>query len=132
MQGTDAPVRTIVLEYIKRQYHAEPEYLWARYPDYAVFRHKENCKWFAVIMDVPKRKIGLLGEDIVWILNVKVADKLFHDTLARQDGFLPGYHMNKAAWISILLDGTVPAETVFQLIDDSFDATGKTKGSVKG
>jgi predicted DNA-binding protein (MmcQ/YjbR family) len=33
----------------------------------------------------------------------------------------PGYHLNKRHWITITLDGTVPDETVFELLEDSYD-----------
>lgn len=123
MQRTDDSIRTGVIEYIKKQYNSEPEYLWERYPNYAVFRHKENRKWFAVVMDVQRSKLGLVGEGREWIVNVKIADQIFHDSLVCQDGFLPGYHMNKAAWVSVLLDGTVAMEMVCGLIEESFEAT---------
>ena len=35
------------------------------------------------------------------------------------------YHMNKEHWISILLDGTVPIEKIYDLIDVSYDLKGK-------
>ena len=44
-------LRNEVFSYIKKKYDAEPEYLWHRYPGYAVFRHADNDKWFCIIMD---------------------------------------------------------------------------------
>ena len=35
----------------------------------------------------------------------------------------PAYHMNKANWITVTLDGSVPDETIKMLLDMSFDAT---------
>ena len=35
---------------------------WLQYPNYEVFRHSSNQKWLAVIMDLPKSKLGQLGE----------------------------------------------------------------------
>ena len=34
---------------------------------------------------------------------------------------LPGYHMNKKFWNTILLDGSVPGALVLQLIDHSYE-----------
>jgi predicted DNA-binding protein (MmcQ/YjbR family) len=34
---------------------------------------------------------------------------------------LPGYHMNKMHWNTIILDGTVPDNVIFSMIDDSYD-----------
>jgi predicted DNA-binding protein (MmcQ/YjbR family) len=34
---------------------------------------------------------------------------------------LPGYHMNKAHWNTIVCDGSVPRKTIFGWINDSYD-----------
>ena len=36
-------------------------------------------------------------------------------------GVLPGYHMSKKHWNTIVLDGSVPEDKAFQWIDDSYD-----------
>jgi predicted DNA-binding protein (MmcQ/YjbR family) len=59
-----------VFKYIKDKYKASPEYLWRRYPGYAVFRHEDNSKWFAVVMDVTRDKVGLNGEERIDILDM--------------------------------------------------------------
>ena len=33
---------------------------------------------------------------------------------------LPGYHMNKKHWNTILMDGSIPDQLVYQWIDDSY------------
>lgn len=38
---------------------------------------------------------------------------------------LPGYHMNKKYWITVVLDGSVPEETVCGMIGDSYELCGK-------
>ena len=40
---------------------------------------------------------------------------------------LPGYHMNKKHWNTILVDGTLSRKQVFQMIDDSYRLVGKKK-----
>jgi predicted DNA-binding protein (MmcQ/YjbR family) len=39
---------------------------------------------------------------------------------------IPGYHMNKRHWNTIILDDTVPAELLYELIDHSYDLVVKT------
>lgn len=34
---------------------------------------------------------------------------------------IPGYHMNKRHWNSLILDGSISDELVFSLIDDSYE-----------
>ena len=116
-------IRDDVTKYIKKKYKASPEYLWKRYPDYAVFRHDDNRKWFCIIMDVDADKLGLPGADMVDIIDVKIDDLMLRDILLRQEGFYPGYHMNKRNWITIVLDGTVSFEEICRQIDASFEMT---------
>ena len=64
--------RAELLEEIAGRYGVAAEYPWRRYPQYAVFRHAGNRKWFAVLMNPPGRKLGLATEEEVAILNVKI------------------------------------------------------------
>ncbi|HFS82371.1 MAG TPA: MmcQ/YjbR family DNA-binding protein [Epsilonproteobacteria bacterium] len=34
---------------------------------------------------------------------------------------IPGYHMNKKHWNTVILDGTVPDEVVQEMVDTSYD-----------
>lgn len=126
-------LRQDVIDYILKKYRAKIEYPWMRFPDYGVFRHQDNQKWYALMMDIPRNKIGLQGEEIVDILNVKLGDLLMRDFLIQHEGFYPGYHIARGNWISILLDGTVELEEVCHLIDVSYQVTAsaKTKKAVR-
>ena len=116
-------MRRKIIDYIKKKYKAEPEHLWRSYPDYIVFRHSDNNKWFGIIMDVSRDKLGLDGDDRVDIIDVKVGDPFLRDMLIQQPGYLPAYHMNKGNWITVLLDGTVSFEDVCGMVDEGFMAT---------
>lgn len=116
-------IKERLIAHIEEKYKALPEHLWMREPNYAVFRHSDNQKWFAIIMDVPGRRLGLDRDDAVDILNVKVSDPLLLDFLVRQEGYLRGYHMNKGSWVSILLDGTVTFEEVCQRLKEGYMVT---------
>ncbi|MCR4656536.1 MAG: MmcQ/YjbR family DNA-binding protein [Lachnospiraceae bacterium] len=120
-----------VFEYIKRKYKVTPDYPWKQYDENAVFRHRDNKKWFALVMEVDKAHLGLNGSENVPVINVKIDDMMLRDMLIQQDGIMPAYHMNKIHWITILLDGTVPEEQVFGLIDESFMMTASAKKKQK-
>ena len=34
---------------------------------------------------------------------------------------IPGYHLNKRHWNTVILDGSLPDETIHDLIEDSYD-----------
>ncbi|AVR45193.1 MmcQ-like protein [Christiangramia fulva] len=38
-----------------------------------------------------------------------------------EDSILPGYHMNKKHWNTVVLDGRLDPKLVFELIDHSYD-----------
>ena len=114
--------RTELEEYIQNNYSAEPDYPWIKYPNYEVFRHNSNKKWFALIMDVPKKRLGLQGEDVLPVVNFKCNPVLLGSLLDGK-GFFPAYHMSKANWITVSLDGSVEDEKIKILLNMSFDAT---------
>lgn len=114
--------RTELEEYIQNNYSAEPDYPWVKYPNYEVFRHNSNKKWFALIMDVPRNKLGLQGKDILDVVNFKCEPALLGSLLG-ENGFFPAYHMSKVSWITVALDGSVANDKIKMLLDMSFDAT---------
>ena len=113
--------RERIIQHIQDRYAAEPEHLWARYPNYAVFRQSASRKWFAAVMDVAKKSIDLPGDGTADVMDLK-CDPVLVGSLLAQDGFLPAYHMSKSSWISVLLDETVPGEQIFPLIELSYDS----------
>lgn len=100
-------------------YGTEEEHLWVRYPDCSVFRHPNSRKWYAIIMNVSKRKLGFDEDQIVDVLNVKCSPIMIGSLLSEK-GFLPAYHMNKSTWVSILLDETVSDDTIIPLLELSY------------
>ncbi len=43
------------------------------------------------------------------------------------ENILPGYHMNKKHWNTIIVDGSIPKKLIQQMIDDSYKLAGKIK-----
>ena len=123
-------LREKLFAYVKKKYRAAPEFLWERFPDYAVFRHRDSGKWFAAVMPVPRVRLGLEGEGSAEIVNVKTDDPVFAYMLRQQPGYLKAYHMAHGNWISVLLDGTVPFGDVCARIDESYLVTA-SKGEKK-
>lgn len=107
-----------IIEYVRNQYGDEPEYLWAKSPDNAVWRRKDNQKWYGVILTVSKNKLGLDEENIAEIIDLRCLPENVGDLLSRE-GYFPGWHMNKKSWYTILLDGTVPEKEIYERIDES-------------
>lgn len=117
--------RQELFDWVKSEYGTLPEYQWVKFPRYAVLRN-DNNKWYGIVMDVPKNKFGINSDEVVDVLDVK-ADMMLIDMLVGQPGYYRAYNMNKNQWISIFLDGSVPDETVKNMIAESFVKTSKKK-----
>ena len=108
--------------FISEMYNADADYPWLKYPNYEVFRHCNNQKWFALIMDVPRNKLGLQGDNPLDVVNFK-CDPLLIGSLREEQGFFPAYHMSKNSWITVALDGSVSDDKIKMLLDMSYQAT---------
>ena len=97
--------------YIQNHYATLPDYPWADTPRAAVFRHAGNRKWFALMMEVPRGRLGLPGAEPLDIGNLK-CDPILISSLRGETGIFPAYHMNKACRITVAMDDSVPAETI--------------------
>ncbi|MBQ8029797.1 MAG: MmcQ/YjbR family DNA-binding protein [Clostridia bacterium] len=108
--------------FISEIYGVEAEYPWIKYPGFAVYRHDSNKKWFAVVMNLNKSKLGLSSDETVDVVNLK-CDPIMIGSLLKEKGIFPGYHMNKSYWITVFLDGSVEDEKIKWLVDLSYDLT---------
>lgn len=114
--------RTKLQTYIEETYGAKGECLWAKHPTYMVFRHNSNRKWFAAIMEIPREKLGLDRGGDIWVVNVKCDTRVI-GSFREEKGIFPAYHMSKAHWLTVALDGTVGEDKIKFLLDMSYDLT---------
>ena len=112
------------IDYIQSEYGAAPEHPWADEPEFAVFRHESNRKWFALFMTVARFRLGLPGEGDIAVVNLK-ADPRLIGSQREKPGFFPAYHMNKRSWNSIILGSDVPDEELCRMTLSSFALTDK-------
>ena len=110
--------------YLTDTYSCAGEHLFAKYPGFLVFRHNGNRKWFAVIMDIPGKNLGLPGEGTISVVNLKCDTRMI-GSFREEPGIFPGWHMNKAHWLSLALDGTAEDEKIRFLTDMSYELTKK-------
>lgn len=112
-------LRYMIREYIRSTYQVESERPWRDKPNYETFKVAGTGKWFAICMRVSRSVLGLKGGGMIDIMNVK-ADQDFIMLCAHMKGYQPGYHMNKQNWLTVYLDGSVPAEQIYGRIDESY------------
>ncbi len=116
--------RDDIFQFFERHYDTKPNFLWDKFPNYAVFQHKKNEKWYALVMDVLPEKFDLEGNEKIDVLNVKSPSEL-NGSLREREYIFEGYHMNKEHWNSIVLDRVNELEDIEELIETSFDLTKK-------
>jgi len=63
----------------------------------------------------------ILSIDIPHSMNVKCEPEKAVELRERFETVLPGYHMNKIHWNTVMLDGTVPDNLIYKWIDDSYN-----------
>ncbi|MDE6584314.1 MAG: MmcQ/YjbR family DNA-binding protein [Anaeroplasmataceae bacterium] len=113
-----------VIEYIKSTYGDEPEYLWEKLVDCAVWRRKDNKKWYSLITNIPLKRLGLEDDRIVTIMNLHLPETQVEE-LIDNVSYFKAYHMNKKHWITIVLDDKVSMESLIKLIDSSYSLAKK-------
>ncbi len=136
-----------IITYVKDKYNDELEFLWDDY-DGAVFRNKDNKKWYGVIMKIREKsfvastlkRMKIAGamsnhpllnkkefsdDDYIEVIDIHI-DKAKSKELIDYESIFPGFHMNKDSWITIILDKNTKLKEVYKLIDDSYQMTVKS------
>lgn len=88
---------------------------------WAVMRCRGNKKTFALIYE---------REGHIWV-NVKCEPEWREFWRSAYKSVVPGFHMNKEHWNSIILDGTVPDKEIKRMIAESYDLVKPRKKNVK-
>jgi predicted DNA-binding protein (MmcQ/YjbR family) len=113
-----------IIQHVKNTYHDELEFLWPKFPNNAIFRRKDTNKWYAALLVISKRKLGLNSDEIIDIIDLKTNSKEIARIVDDQKYF-PGYHMNKKHWYTICLAGSVSLAEILQRIDTSYKLSTK-------
>ena len=108
-----------IIKYVKDKYNDDLEYLWTKFPNNAVWKNKENNKWYGVLLVLSENKLGIESDKIIDIIDLRYQkDKI--KTIVDNKKIFEGYHMNKDNWITIRLDESVNTKKIFELIDNSY------------
>jgi len=121
--------REFVFQLCKERYGTEPDYPFSDKYNSAVLRHSDTRKWYGIVLNVSPKVFGFSGEKKVDVINLKI-DPIMMGSFLDEKGIFPAYHMSKTCWISVLLDGSVDADTLAFLIGISFELTAKKKKNV--
>ena len=108
-----------VIEYARNTYGDELEFLWEKSPKNAILRRKDNRKWYAALLTISESKLGAFPDEEIEVLDLRAAPEAIPDMVDGKRVFA-GYHMNKKHWITLPLDGTLPAEEICAMLDTSY------------
>jgi predicted DNA-binding protein (MmcQ/YjbR family) len=64
--------------------------------------------------------LSQLGADSLRV-SVKCEPELAEALRGANTAVIPGYHLNKRHWNTVIIDGSLPDEEVFDMIEDSYD-----------
>lgn len=121
--------KDFLINYVKNKYKVVPDKPFEGDFESMVFRHKDNKKWFALLMIIEKNKLrGAEGSELCEVLNVK-CDPLIVGGVINGVSVFPAYHMNRTHWVSLYLPALTPDELYF-FLDMSYTLTA-AKGRVK-
>ena len=109
--------------WIKTYFGAEPDFPWSDTPEYCVFRCP-NEKWFALIMKIKYRQLGLSGDEEVWVVNMKASQHKIPNLIDKKSIF-PAWHMNKKHWITVLLTAVTDFNKLCELTQKSWELVTK-------
>lgn len=96
-------IREDFFRIVRDELGCEPDYPFMGDFVTAVFRRPDNLKWFAIVMTVDSKKLGIGAFGELDIVNLKCSEN-DRERLSNIENVLPAYHMNKKHWISIILD----------------------------
>ena len=109
-----------VIAYVREKFGDELEFLWEKFTDNAIWRRRDNQKWYGLILTIPRSKLGLNSDEVVEIIDLRLKPEQMSQTVDNKKYF-PGWHMSKKSWYTIILDGSVPCDEIFRRIDESYD-----------
>lgn len=114
----------MAIEYVRKKYGDELEFLWTKFPDNAVWRRKDNQKWYGAILTVNGRKIGLNTDKIVEIIDLRM-EAANRDHILSREHYYPGWHMNKKSWYTLVLDDCISDKEMQLRITESYELAKK-------
>ncbi len=74
-----------------------------------------------LVFKVFGKMYALIDVDEARSINLKCDPERAEELREQYEGIIPGYHMSKKHWNTVLLDGSINRSLVMELIDHSYD-----------
>ena len=83
--------------WMKKNYGTTPEFMWDDTPGFGVYRNEISRKWYALIMNLSRKKIVPESENKeVEVMNLHTGNET--EECLKRKGIYPCYHMNKKSY----------------------------------
>jgi predicted DNA-binding protein (MmcQ/YjbR family) len=73
-----------------------------------------------LVFKVMNKMFALMPMEPPFSINLKCNPELAIELRDKFDAITPGYHMNKAHWNTIMIDGSIPDKDIYVYIDNSY------------
>ncbi len=113
-----------LIAYVKEKHGDEPEYLWDKFPKYAVLRRRDSRKWYGILLTISADRLGFNSTEPIEILDLRIEPTELSELIDEEKYFF-GYHMNKKHWLTICLNGSVPTDEIYRRLDRSYELATK-------
>lgn len=117
--------RDVFRQYIHEVYAVSADQPFEGDFDTEVYRHAADRKWFALVMQITRDKLGFSEKDPIDVVNLK-CDPLMIGSMRKEKGIYPAYHMNKTHWLTVVFSEAEDA-LIKMLLDQSYDLTAKKR-----
>jgi len=75
-----------------------------------------------LVLKVANKMFSLIAADETPLrINLKCDPEEAQILRGMHQSIIPGYHMNKEHWNTVFLEGSLPDELIYKMIDDSYD-----------
>ncbi len=109
-----------LIEYVKSKYGDSLEFLWEKSPNNAIWRRRDNQKWYCAMLTTKATSIGIDSDEYVELIDFRENVEII-PTLIDNQNYFAAYHMNKKHWLTIKLDDcSLDFDTIIRHIDNSY------------
>ena len=119
-----------IMSYISEKYNDNLEFLWEKYDNNAIWRNKQNSKWYG-LLTITEDKLGGSSNKEIEILDLRYQKEEI-DSIIDNKLIYPGYHMNKKSWITIKMNNSMDTNKIKKLIDNSYNLSVGNKCGMAG
>ncbi|MCR4950840.1 MAG: MmcQ/YjbR family DNA-binding protein [Solobacterium sp.] len=108
-----------IVSLIGKEFNDVPEYLFEKFPGWAVVRHAGSGKWYAVLLDTEIQ--DETGSRHVQLIDLHCPLHSVPEDM--RTGVMPAFHMNKKTWLSVIADESCEDEQIMDLVRASWQST---------